>query len=160
MVSSDERRDSVDRTIKKITNWNLASPDEIQAFIDRNGYPPPMKGEPQQLGEWRFDEVIDYIKNYKTYGDVIPSIAGLSVRLGVTRNALHKWRDRDEAFAELFDKLQAWQEVQLLNGGLRKELEASIVRLALGNHGYKEKKEHGNDPESPINPVNITVIHE
>ncbi len=81
---------------------------------------------------------VEYLKSYET---AIPSIAGLSLHLGVSRSTVYKWRADDVSppFSDILDKILATQEVKLMNGGLNGDFNAAIAKLALGKHGYSEK---------------------
>ncbi len=85
-----------------------------------------------------------YIADYEDYDDLIPSIAGLSVILGVRRETLHAWdRDPDkEEFSHILDELRATQERVLINKGLVGTFNPTIAKLVLGKHGYHERQSH------------------
>lgn len=73
-------------------------------------------------------------------GDVVPSRAGLGVELGVTRQTLTNWeRDHPEFLATL-GRLSWLQERISLNGGLKGEMNSTIVKLLLANHGYSDRQ--------------------
>lgn len=71
--------------------------------------------------------------------DVIPSTARLAIHLGVARKTLYNWGEAFPDFLHTLEKIQALQEVLLLNRGLAGTFNSNIVKLALGNHGYMEK---------------------
>lgn len=73
--------------------------------------------------------------------EVVPSVAGLALYLGVSRATLYNWGDENKEFLDTLASLQAVQEVSLLNGGLRGRFNAQISKLALANHGYSDKQE-------------------
>jgi hypothetical protein len=72
---------------------------------------------------------------------MIPSIAGLAVVLGKSRETLHKWGREIPQFSDILSTLLADQEQLLLNNGLAGTFNSSITKLALGKHGYSEKQE-------------------
>ena len=72
--------------------------------------------------------------------DVVPSVAGLAIHLGVTRSTIQLWAKENPRFSGTLDKLKAQQEKISLSGGLRGDLNATIVKLLLANHGYSEKQ--------------------
>lgn len=84
-----------------------------------------------------------YLTTFKECGDVIPSIVGMALHLGVSRETLRQWGkdSRKPEFAELMEAVQCEQERLLLNMGLKGEFNSNIVKLALGKHGYKESQE-------------------
>ena len=73
--------------------------------------------------------------------EVIPSVAGLALYLGVARSTLYEWGKQNKDFSDTLASLQDVQEVSLLNGGLRGRFNAQISKLALANHGYSDKQE-------------------
>lgn len=80
----------------------------------------------------------EYLKSYDTS---IPSIAGLSLELGVSRSTVYKWRADDVSpdFSDILDRILATQELKLMDGGLTGDFNSAIAKLALGKHGYSEK---------------------
>jgi len=88
--------------------------------------------------------VNDYIKNYENYGDVIPSIVGLSSHLKVSNKTIYNWSKVPENHELLhaLGLLKSLQHRVLLNKGLKSEFNAAICKLMLmNNHGYSEKQE-------------------
>jgi len=71
-------------------------------------------------------------------GDVVPSRAGLAVEIGCSRQTLKNWEVNDE-FLGTLDRLSFLQERISLNGGLKGDLNSTIVKLLLANHGYSDK---------------------
>lgn len=103
----------------------------------------------------------EYIENYAESGDVMPSISGLARQLGVCRETVRAWGHEEgkEAFSAILAVLQTEQEHRLLNGGLSGELNSNIVKLALGKHGYTEKRltEHVGDVMKTLQPIMLTM---
>lgn len=81
-----------------------------------------------------------YIDNLPS-DQVIPSIAGLAVYLGVNRSTVYKWRDENQEFSDTLECLLDNQEVKAVNNGLTGDFNATITKLILANHGYSEKQE-------------------
>jgi len=71
-------------------------------------------------------------------GDVVPSRAGLALDLNVSRSTLSNWEKHPE-FLGTLDKIAHLQERISLNGGLKGDLNSTIVKLLLANHGYSDK---------------------
>lgn len=118
-----------------------------------------MSGEDKQVGRPSLfnREMIERAKEYIQFFqqsrsteemendvEVIPSVAGLALYLGVSRATIYNWGDENEEFLDTLAILQAVQEVSLLNGGLRGRFNAQISKLALANHGYSDKQEIDN----------------
>jgi hypothetical protein len=101
-------------------------------------------GRPSKYNDEILTKAKDYIENYeKNYDDVIPSVAGLAVVLKVARDTIYDWAKQTEKsqFSDTLDELLAVQERVLFNKGLSGDFNSNIVKLALGNHGYSDKKE-------------------
>ena len=83
----------------------------------------------------------EYIDNYATHGDMMPSVAGLAVLLGIRRETLHVWAKEEgkEIFSNMLGDLQAKQEQVLFNNGLNGTFNSTITKLALTKHGYHDK---------------------
>ena len=90
--------------------------------------------------------------------EVIPSVAGLSLHLGISRTTIYDWaKDKEKPeFSNTLERLNALQEASLLNGGLQGRLNANIAKLALANHGYSDKQEIDN--KSSDGSMSPTVI--
>ncbi len=109
-----------------------------------------------------------YLAVWDKEGDVIPSIAGLALFLGVSRETIHTWRHEFEAFSDTLARLLSMQERITLNKGLTGDFTAPISKLVLHNHGYSDKAESTNTLQGPkgeplaweILPVAPKVIDE
>lgn len=104
------------------------------------------------------EEILNKTKEYldgewKDEGDVIPSVAGLSVFLGVARSTIYLWASQDDKreFSDTLESILSSQEKILISKGLKGEFNPTITKLALGNHhGYKEKTDiTTNDKDLP-----------
>ena len=99
----------------------------------------PTKCTPELLEKTR-----DYIDNYQDYDDLVPSVAGLSVEIGISRETAHKWRreeDKYPEFADMLIEMLSIQERKLLSGGLGGDMNSNITKLMLCKHGYSDKQE-------------------
>lgn len=76
-------------------------------------------------------------------GDVVPSRAGLALELGLSRSTLANW-EKHPAFLATLEKILHFQERIALSGGLRGDLNSTIVKLLLANHGYSDKVQQDN----------------
>jgi len=85
---------------------------------------------------------------------VIPSVAGLAVVLGLSRPTLYDWGKNDEDFSYTLEQLKTFQECTLLNNGLNNKFNSTITKLVLTNHGYSEKPAPEED-ENDAKPVGI-----
>ena len=90
---------------------------------------------------------LEYIQTYKDIdGQVIPTIAGLSLFLCISRDTVYDWADQPEkeAFSDIVSDLMASQELKLMNSGLNGDFNPSITKLALTKHNYTDKVENDN----------------
>lgn len=89
----------------------------------------------------------DYINGgYLLLGHAIPSVVGFACHVGVHKQTLQDWaKDPEhEDFSTTFALLGMHQENTLLNGGLKNELNPTITKLALSNHGYSDSTKNQN----------------
>jgi hypothetical protein len=86
-----------------------------------------------------------YLDNYEEYDDIIPSQAGLALVLGLSRQTLRTWSQAEdkEEFLDILDRIHQKQECVLLDKGLDGTFNATIVKLALGKHGYHDRAQEG-----------------
>jgi len=98
-------------------------------------------GRPTKYNGDVLNKTKEYVLNYHEYGDVVPSIAGLAMALGVSRETIYAWSkdgDRQE-FSDTVRTILANQEKILLKNGLTGEFNPTITKLVLANHGYHDK---------------------
>lgn len=83
----------------------------------------------------------DYLENYEKLGDATPTIAGLAVYLGISRETIYDWSSQEEKwqFSDTIKLLSAKQEAILWNKGLKNEFNPTICKLGLANHGHADK---------------------
>lgn len=81
---------------------------------------------------------------YETFGDVVPSVAGLACYLGKHKSTMYDYADQNKEFSDTLEAIKTLQESKLLNGGLSGSFNATITKLMLSNHGYSEKQEIDN----------------
>lgn len=98
-------------------------------------------------------------------GDVVPSIAGLAVFLGVTKVTLHEWKrkgvesansDDVEQFSYYYEQCQVKQEQKLINCGLTGDFTPAIAKMLLAGHGHSDKIEQAHT--SPDGSMTPTII--
>lgn len=97
----------------------------------------PTKYTPELL-----EKAKEYIDVYNSkYEHAIPSVAGLSIALGVRRETCHVWAKEDgkEEFSNILDTINANQEQILISSGLIGAFNPQITKLVLGKHGYSDK---------------------
>lgn len=72
----------------------------------------------------------------------LPSIEGLALYIDVARSTLYLWKDVDQEFSDIIDKLQEKQANMLINKGLSGDYNPTIAKVLLTKHGYREGTEH------------------
>jgi hypothetical protein len=98
-------------------------------------------GRPTEYDAEMLAKAQDYIEHSTTYEDIVPSVAGLSLVLGVARSTLYKWAEAYPEFSDTLEDLKAKQERELVHNGLTSIFNPTITKLMLANHGYSEKTE-------------------
>ena len=71
----------------------------------------------------------------------IPTIEGLAVYLGVSKQSVYVWRNKYPEFDEVVEKLLAVQADLLINNGLSGDYNPTISKVLLTKHGYREGME-------------------
>jgi len=119
---------------------------------------------PTDYNEKVIGKTEEYLANYESYDDAIPSIAGLAVVLGVARSTIYYWASQEDKkeFSDMLQNILSNQERILINKGLKNEFNSNIVKLALGKHGYKDKADvTTNDKEiNEVTPAMIALAKE
>lgn len=93
---------------------------------------------PTKLTPEIYEKAEAYLSRYET---VIPSAAGLSIYLDVSRATLYNWADKEARFLDILEKVNTHQEQICLENGLKGDFNATIAKLVLGKHGYKDQQE-------------------
>ena len=127
-------------------------------------------GRPSLLDEEMLEKAKHYmIDGYKEIENIVPSVAGLSCYLGVSKSTVYEWaKDTPEnrlipirvMFSDTLDAIQAKQEMLLINGGLSQSFSGTITKLMLANHGYSDKVQTDvtTNGESINKPTTIELV--
>ena len=101
---------------------------------------------PTKYTEELLERAREYVDSPPSDDDVVHSIAGLAIHLGIARDTVHAWAKDPEKgiFSDIVDDVLAKQERRLLAGGLTGGYNASIAKLMLTKHGYADKVENDN----------------
>lgn len=83
---------------------------------------------------------------YVEKGDVVPTIVGMALYMGLTTETLYVWSKHEDkkAFSDIFTRVWQTQHQGLVNGSLRGELNPAISKMMLTKHGYSDKVEQDN----------------
>jgi len=78
---------------------------------------------------------------YELEGEIIPTIEGLALFVGIYRATVYAWKDEDgkKEFSDIVRKCEMKQCSKLINSGLAGNYNASIAKLMLSKHDYIEK---------------------
>lgn len=107
----------------------------------------------------------EYLLNYNKGTDdnyePIPTIAGLSLALGIARDTVYDWAAQDEKgkFSDIVSDLMAKQEMRLMAGGIMGEFNASITKLALTKHGYSDKQDTNVSGQLDTQATYVPEVH-
>lgn len=87
--------------------------------------------------------------------ETIPSIAGLSLYLDISRETCHVWaKDEDKPeFSDIYRRIMAKQENTLVNKGLNGTFNPTITKLILTKHGYTDKQDVTTDGKALPTPI-------
>ena len=118
--------------------------------------PVKKNGRPTKYTDQVLRKTEEYLTNYKETGDLIPSIAGLSQEIDITRETIHVWSNdkNKKKFSDMIQRLKAIQERSLLTGGLSSEFNTRIAQLCLSKHGYHDNPVHNQGPAGITVQVN------
>ena len=100
-------------------------------------------GRPTLYTDELLDKARAYLTDYIMYEDMIPSIASLSLVLGVDRSTLYAWEKEHKEFSYILSDIKAKQEKVLISKGLSGDFNSAITKLVLGKHGYHDKQDVG-----------------
>jgi len=101
-------------------------------------------------------EFAEYMSTWKKRGDMIPTIAGLSLYLEISMDTVQEWKRHEDKklFSVMLRAMLAIQHKTLVEGGLDGTMNSTICKLVLSKHGYSERldirevqREHGDVSE-------------
>jgi len=116
-------------------------------------------GRPSLYTSELLDKAREYLTAWEEDKDqVIPSIAGLALHIGVCRDTCHAWAKDEEKteFSDIYRELMAKQELTLSNKGLSNEFSGMITKLMLTKHGLSDKQEISGPDGGPIALSDLT----
>tara|TARA_R110000796_G_scaffold99184_9_gene207142 strand:- start:5214 stop:5594 length:381 start_codon:yes stop_codon:yes gene_type:complete len=117
------------------------------------------QGRPTKYSPTIQKQADQYLLNYQDCGDVVPTIEGLADELSIARSTLYLWAETIELFSDTLESINAKQARRLVSGGLTNELNSTITKLMLANHGYREKTEVDNrSTDGSMSPQKIERV--
>ena len=84
-----------------------------------------------------------YLQYYEDMGKPLPSIEGLARYLKIGLSTIKGWANDigKEEFLATLEDIKTEQAEVLINKGINSEINATIGKLMLANHGYHERSE-------------------
>jgi hypothetical protein len=100
-------------------------------------------GRPTDYTPELLEKAKAYLFKFDELGHSVPSVAGLSVYLEISRTTIYAWaKEASKAdFSYILESILAKQEQISLAKGLNGEFNSTIVKLLLGKHGYSDRAE-------------------
>lgn len=80
----------------------------------------------------------------------LPSIEDLALFLEVNRDTLYEWEKEHTEFSDILNKLRSKQATELINGGIKGDLNPTIAKVLLTKHGYREGVEQSGVDGQPL----------
>lgn len=119
-------------------------------------------GRPSKYAESLLKAKEYLLGGYETFGDVVPSVAGLACYLGISRSRAYEYADKNPEFKDTLEAIKTLQENKLINKGLVGDFNATITKLMLANHGYSDKSEVDNKSSdgsmTPKAAIDLTML--
>jgi hypothetical protein len=114
-------------------------------------------GRPTKLTPEIIAKAQEYIDGGYKDDELVPTIAGLAVYIGIRKSTIYEWGKENSNFSDFLDAVMAKQEKFLLKGGMAGEYNSTITKLMLTKHGYSDKQE--TELSGPAGgPVELAVI--
>ncbi len=100
-------------------------------------------GRPTKHTEQLLEKAREYLSVYEDNGEVVPSIVGLALHCGISKNCVYDWAKdpNKKQFYDIARKVEQVQELKLASGGLSNLYNANITKLLLSKHGYSDRQE-------------------
>lgn len=118
-------------------------------------------GRPSKYDDEMLARAEWYADNYAEKGDVVPTVVGLALHLGVATATVYNWsKDADkEEFLGIFTRIEQLQHQGLVNGGLSNAFNPAITKMMLTKHGYSDKVEQSHtSPDGSMTPTRIEIV--
>jgi hypothetical protein len=101
-----------------------------------------MTGRPTDYSEEILTKAQEYLSALPE-GEVIHTIEGLALHIGITRETVYEWAKHEDkaAFSYIVAQLRTKKSKELQNKSLNNQVNASIAKLLLGHEGYRETQD-------------------
>lgn len=115
-------------------------------------------GRPTKLTDELMDKAKVYVQKDYLIDELIPTMQGLSLYLGVSNKVLYNWRNENDEFLHIVDDLMDLQAKNLFRGGLTGDFNASITKLLLTKHGFSDRVEQDlRSSDGTMQPTQIVL---
>lgn len=104
---------------------------------------PNLNGRPVEYTEDVPNKVGEYV-DYCFENKELPTRAGLAVYIGISKQTLFTWEDKNKQLLDSLKKMDALQENEVWQKALKGEYNSNIAKLLLFNHGYSDKVQTDN----------------
>ena len=98
-------------------------------------------GQPTKYTPQVIETINQYLKDAVPQNMKIPTVEGIALKLGISRDTLYEWAKVHEEFSDTLGKLKMMQKEALIETGIfgGKEINATIIGLLLKvNHDMVE----------------------
>lgn len=103
----------------------------------------------------------EYIATYAELGDVVPTVVGLALFLGVSTSTVYNWASEEvsQEFLDILTRVDQLQHQRLVNNGLAGTFNPAITKMMLTKHGYSDKIEQAHtSPDGSMSPTRIELV--
>lgn len=102
-----------------------------------------MTGRPTKYCHELLEAAEAYLENHETAGDLVPSVVGLCLSIGISKSIAYDWAKQPDkaAFSDILTRVEANQERKLISGGLAGDYNPAITKMMMTKHGYSDKIE-------------------
>lgn len=115
-------------------------------------------GRPTKLTDELMDKAKVYVQKDYLIDELIPTMQGLSLYLGVSNKVLYNWRNENDEFLHIVEDLMDLQAKNLFRGGLTGDFNASITKLLLTKHGFSDRVEQDlRSSDGTMQPTQIVL---
>lgn len=85
----------------------------------------------------------EYLATYEQKGEEVPTVVGLCRHINRARSTVYEWASHPDKpeFSDIVARVSELQELRLVNGGLRGELNPQITKTMMAKHGYSDRQE-------------------
>lgn len=119
-------------------------------------------GRPTKYGPGALRKARKYFVDGHLEEEVFPTIAGLALYLGISRETVRDWATHEDKaeFSGTVKLIMAKQEQQLVRNGALGTYNPTITKLLLANHGHADKSESTTDNRHSFGSMSDEALEE